>query len=169
MALSSRVKEVLDWIDHFFHSLSGGNRSSHTFCSRCIQTASLPSPSTLPEIFTSIQLDNAFTSRVARETLINSSLPEVAKEVDDWRSSQASLFLRFITDTIISADPNPETIARDAADLHPDLQKWISDMRDSLRTYTRLTLVREACEETVDQQTHELVEEHIRVLRLDAE
>ena len=121
LALSSRVKEVLDWIDYFFSSLNGENHSSHAFCAHCIQTATLPSPSTLPDIFQSIQLDNAFTSRIARETLINSSLREVAKEVDDWRSSQASLFLRFITDSITSSSIEPETIANDAANLHPDL------------------------------------------------
>jgi hypothetical protein len=76
-----------------------------------------------------------------------------------------------ITDTIISDDPSPETLAVLVAPLDPCLATWIETKKSELCAYARSRLANQACEDTIDQQFTELIEEHLHQhrKRLDSE
>jgi hypothetical protein len=81
--------------------------------------------------------------------------------VDTWRDTQRQALISVLADTIISDDPSIETLAVSVATLDPRLQPWIDAKKSDLRTYARSRLANQACEDTVDQQFNELLEERI--------
>jgi hypothetical protein len=113
----------------------------------------------------------SFDARATRDTLLNQSIREIHNEVDTWHDTQHQALISVITDTIISDDPSVETLAVSVAPLDPRLQAWIDAKKSDLQLYARSRLANQACENTVDQQFIELVEERVLQHRrgLDAE
>jgi hypothetical protein len=115
----------------------------------------------------SILLSVGFDARATRDTLLNEAIREVHNEVDAWRETQRQALISVITDSIISDDPSIEALAVSIAPLDPRLQTWIDSKKSDLRAYARSRLTNQACENTIDQQFLELVEERIHRHRTD--
>jgi hypothetical protein len=109
----------------------------------------------------SILLSVAFDARATRDTLLNEAIREVHNEVDTWRETQRQALISSITNTIISDDPSTETLAVSVAPLDPRLQAWIDTKKSDLHLYTRSRLANQVCENTVEQQFAELIEERV--------
>jgi hypothetical protein len=119
----------------------------------------------------SIALSVDFDARAMRDTLLNQAIREVHAEVDTWRATQREHLISAITDTIISDNPSTETLAVLVAPLDPRLAAWIDTKKDELRSYARSRLANQACQDTLDQQFAEIIEERVHQHRhsLDSE
>jgi hypothetical protein len=176
--LISTIEEILGWTYDFFENEDEKcsdltDRAHRTLCYRCVESTHNPfsNKADNDEKIKSVLLSVDFDARAMRDTLLNQAIREVHAEVDVWRNTQRNHLISTITDTIISDDPSTETLAVLVAPLDPRLQTWIDSKKSDLRAYARLRLANQACEDTIDQQFTELVEERIHRHRssLDSE
>jgi hypothetical protein len=165
--LISTIEEILGWTHDFFETEDDrcsdlDDRAHRTLCYRCVESCHTPFKlADSDEKLKSILLSVGFDTRATRDTLLNEAIREVHTEVDAWRDTQRQALISAITNTIISDDPSTETLAVSVAPLDPRLQSWIDTKKIGLRQYTRSRLTNQACEDTLDQEFKELLEERV--------
>jgi hypothetical protein len=151
-AITGRVYTVVNALRDFFWSEAedrnwdNGFLKTHCFC--YIQSVDLPP---LPEAMQSVQLTTELDWCHIRESLLNSMIQEVHREVDEWRSSQRVALISRVVD-LITADPatTPTSISVAAYEQDPCLKTWVDNYGDRMQAHVRETITRDVRTDKID-------------------
>src|SRR5579863_6257653 len=160
--IASAVYSVLTDIIDFFDLVNDPDENSpkRTHCIRCIQSASLPPPSSLPEFITSLQLTSEIDVRAARLSLLNDRIHTITHEADVWCTTQADALQAFFISHLISTDCSPSQLAS-ALHADPSFDSWAMNLGNELREHCRRIICNEVGQDTSNQRCVEIMETHM--------
>jgi hypothetical protein len=147
MAIHTKRKEDETELQHILHHRSYV-QSGYATQSRDVEAISK-----------SLQLTNSIDARAFRESLLNKVVPNIHRDVDEWRVRQRGLLLDHIVNIITdpSKDLSTEAIAKATHSLDDRVRAWVDTKRSDIQAYARSCITNEACENTVDLWAHEAV------------
>src|SRR5579863_1849937 len=160
--IASSIHSVLTDISDFFDLVNEPDEHSpnRTHCIRCVQSASLPPPSTLPDFITSLQLTSEIDVRAARLSLLNDRIRTITHEADEWCKNQADALQAFFITHLTSTDHSPSQLAS-ALCADPSFDSWAMNLGNELRDYCRRIICNEVGQDTSDQRCVEIMETHM--------
>lgn len=101
-------------------------------------------------------LANALEARAFEETLLNEAIRKATHEIDEWREAQRAACISYLTATITSSTPDPETLTHQVGNLDPEITTWVNNMRTALREAAIKTVNNEVIEDVIDPHATEL-------------
>jgi hypothetical protein len=166
VALVTKSYEILGWLKDFFQEDGDTYGDAvRLHCSRCVQSGYATQAQDAEALSRSLQLTNSIDAHAFRESLLNKVLPNIHRDVDEWRVCQQGLLINHIVQIITdpSTELSADTIAVATHSLDERVQAWVDTKRSTIQAYARLCLTNKACENTVDLWAQEAV-----IHRIDA-
>src|SRR5579863_3860570 len=159
---ASHIHSVLTDLIDFFDLVNEPDENSptRTHCIRCIESASLPPPSSIPDHITSLLLTCESDARAARLSLLNDRIRSITHEADEWCKTQTAALNSFLILHIISTNPSPEQLAS-ALGADPSFDMWAKRLGDEMHEYTRKVICNEVGLDTSDQRCVEIMQTHM--------
>src|SRR5579863_2388483 len=159
---ASHIHSVLTDLIDFFDLVNEPDENSptRTHCIRCIESASLPPPSSIPEHITSLLLTCESDARAARLSILNDRIRQITHEADDWCKAQTAALNSFLILHLVSTNPSPEQMAS-ALGADPSFNTWAKRLGNELREYTRKVICNEVGQDTSDQRCVEIMQTHM--------
>src|SRR5579863_8956434 len=159
---ASNIHSILtDLIDYFdLVNEPDENSPTRTHCIRCIESASLPPPYSVPEHITSLLLTCESDARAARLSILNDRIRTITHEADEWCKAQITALNSYLILHLISTNPSPEQMAS-ALGADPSFDNWAKRLGDELREYTRKVICDEVGQDTSDQRCVEIMQTHM--------
>src|SRR5579863_2155987 len=160
---ASSIYSVLTDLTDFFDLVNepDDNSPKRTHCIRCIQSASLPTPSSIPDHITSLLLTSEFDARAARLSLLNDRIRTIIQEADDWCKAQTDALTAYFITHVTSSERSPSQLASALQATDPSFDRWAKNLGDELREYTRRIICNEVGQDTSDQRCVEVMETHM--------
>src|SRR5579863_6386395 len=141
---ASNIHSVLTDLIDFFDLVNEPDESSptRTHCIRCIESASLPLPSSVPEHNASLLLTSESDARAVRLSILNDRIRTITHEADEWCKAQTAALNSYLILHLVSTNPSPEQMASSLG-ADPSFDSWAKRLGNELCGYTRKVICNE--------------------------